>query len=87
MLSEREARCPECGSPLVVSVEKNKRTGKLQIRFFCDGDYDDKFDFVILTELKNEDLDSLLRKKGKVVSQSVGLKLLDRKSDPEIELA
>jgi hypothetical protein len=57
MLSEKEALCPECGSSLAVSIEKNKRTGELKVVFWCDGDYDDKFRFEILTGLKNEDLE------------------------------
>lgn len=80
MHGEREAVCPECGSPLVVSIEKNKKTGELQIKFWCEGDYEDNFEFVIFTGLKNEDLDALT-KKGKIVMREMGLKLLDRKSD------
>jgi hypothetical protein len=29
-MSEREAICPECGSRLAVSIEKNKRTKELR---------------------------------------------------------
>jgi hypothetical protein len=86
MSIEREAICPECGSPLVVSVEKNRKSKEIQIRFFCDGDYDDKFEFVILTGLRQEDL-SALEKKGKVEVRQMGVKLLERKIDPEINLS
>ncbi len=81
---DREAVCPECGSPLVVSIEKNRKTGELQIKFWCEGDYEDNFEFVILTGLKNEELDAL-QKKGKIVLREMGLKLLDRKSDQNVE--
>lgn len=82
---EREAVCPECGSPLVVSIEKNRKSGMLQIKFWCEGDYEDKFEFAIITDLKNEDLDTLLDKKGKVITRQIGLKLIDRESKPSWE--
>jgi len=80
-MSEREALCPECGTPLVVSVEKNKKTGELQIRFWCEGDYEDRFEFVIDTHLKNEELDILVE--GKPVLKEISVKLVDRESVPE----
>ena len=85
MSSEREARCPECGSRLAVSVERNKRSGELKIRFWCDGDYDDKFQFEIFTGLRNEDLGTL-QKKGKVELRPMRLKLLERESIPDYVL-
>jgi hypothetical protein len=84
MLSEREAMCPECGSPLAVSIEKNKRTGELKIVFWCDGDYDDKFRFEILTGLTNNGLDEILLNKGEIIPKEMRLKVLERESDPAV---
>jgi hypothetical protein len=80
-MSEREAVCPECCTPLVVSVEKNKKTGEIQIKFRCEGDYEDKFEFVINTHLKNEDLEML--EKGKAITKEIIIKVVDRVSVPE----
>lgn len=81
---EREAICPECGSVLSVSVEKIKNTGKLKIVFFCEGDWDDKFSFEILTGLTNADLGNL-EVKGKVIKKEMGIKLIERESDPYMD--
>lgn len=79
-MSEREAKCPECGSTLSVSIEKNKRTGELKIVFWCEGDYDDKFRFEIMTGLKNSDLDEILLKEGKIIRRQMNLKLIERET-------
>jgi hypothetical protein len=79
---EREVVCPNCGSPLVVSVEKNRK-GEFLIRFWCDGDYDDQFNFAILTHLTNDDLETL--EEGKTVPKQMDIKLIERKEIPEWE--
>lgn len=84
-MSEREAICPECGSRLAVSIEKNKRTGELKVVFWCDGDYDDRFRFEILTGLTNDDLGDILKSVGKKIFVEMKLKLIERESDPEAE--
>lgn len=81
-LSDREALCPECGSHLAVSVEKVKKTGKIKLVFWCDGDHDDKFRFELLTGLTNDDLDALLLKEGTKVQLTMVVKLLERETKP-----
>jgi hypothetical protein len=48
--------CPECGDPLSVFFLKDRKTGKITIEFFCEGDLDDKFRFHIATGMSNRDI-------------------------------
>jgi hypothetical protein len=82
-MSEREALCPECDTPLVVSVEKNKKTKELQIRFWCEGDYEDRYESVIHTSLTNEDLKMI--EKGKPVAKQMTITVIKRKRVPKWE--
>ena len=37
-----EAECPECGEHLCVSVDRDRKSGKLKIVFWCEGAGDDE---------------------------------------------
>lgn len=58
-LRAREAICPECGEPLEVSVYLNRKTKRLFIGLYCEGDMDDFFDYEISTGLTNHKLAKL----------------------------
>jgi hypothetical protein len=77
-----QALCPECGWPLAVSIDKNRKTGKIEITFWCDiGPYSDYFEFKILTGLKNKDLEGL-RDVGRLVWRKMAVRLIAREPDP-----
>lgn len=48
--------CLECGDPLSVFFLKDRKTGKITIEFFCEGDLDDKFRFHSATGMSNRDI-------------------------------
>lgn len=76
-----EALCPECGDPLSVSIDKNRKTGKIEIAFWCEGAGGDIFEFQMLTGLKNKDLEEL-KDVGKIIWKRMGIKLIARKAEP-----
>jgi predicted RNA-binding Zn-ribbon protein involved in translation (DUF1610 family) len=76
-----EAECPECGEHLCVSVDRDRKSGKLKIVFWCEGAGDDAFEFEILTGLKNKDLKEL-RDVGKIVWRKMAVRLIAREPDP-----
>lgn len=77
MLS-REAKCPECGFPLSVSVERVR--GEIVIILWCEGDGEDVFSYEIFTDLKDfKDLKPTNRKVEKIMKIRV-----IRKSDDSI---
>lgn len=75
-----EALCPECGDPLSVSVDKNRKTGRIEITFWCEGAGEDIFEFQILTGLKNKDLEEL-KDVGKKLWKRMGIKLIAREAE------
>ncbi|MCP8307690.1 MAG: hypothetical protein H3Z54_03240 [archaeon] len=79
---EREAHCPECGDILSVSVEKDRKTREIKIRFFCEGAGDDVFEFEILTGLKDKDLDNLKTPRERIMKEMY-IRLLRREPEPQ----
>jgi hypothetical protein len=72
--------CPECGGLLSVHIDKDEKTGEIQIEFFCEGPGDDEFDFEILTGLTDNDLKKL-KQKGKIIRKEMKIRLFSRKPD------
>jgi hypothetical protein len=54
-MATREAKCPECGGQLSVTVELDKQK-QIIIQLFCEGDEEDKFWFEIATGMTNSKL-------------------------------
>jgi len=82
MIEERPS-CPECGDPLSVFFLKDRKTGKITIEFFCEGDGDDKFTFHIITGITNGDI-AKLKEEGKTIKKEMGIKLVERRSEQEV---
>ena len=59
MSDQKPPKCPECGNPLSIAVDKDDDTGEIMIEFWCEGEGEDVFDFVILTGLQEEELEKL----------------------------
>ena len=75
---EADPLCPECGDPLIVKFLKDEE--EITLEFFCEGDYDDRFRFQILTRMTDEDLIGL-HEIGKTIQKKMVIRLLERKSN------
>jgi len=78
---EKRPTCPECGAPLSLAAQKDKKTGQIMVSFWCEGPGDDAFIFDILTGLKDEDLEKL-KEKGKLIRKEMRIRLLQREAEP-----
>ena len=77
--------CPLCEDPLSHTVEIDRETGEIIIKFFCEGAGEDRFEWEIRTKTTNEDLKKLTKKDiGKMKEKKMTTVLIDLTSEDDL---